>query len=149
MTCYTRWPRYVDLNSDAWYPEPVLVSAPFCTMSEPESMSESHLSVTFITAGIVWSCQSTLFRAMLIIARIARDQARATLVRATLSETILECTLKAGIVRDYVRATLVRATSVSLGLLDQIRAAFVTVKWGWIPGCVAVPVSWERYISKM
>jgi hypothetical protein len=104
ITWYTRSPGYVDLNRDAWYPEPALVSAAFCTLSEPESMSESHLSVTFIAAGIVRSCQSALVRAMLIRARIVRDHVRATLVRATLSEpelseTISEHTFIAGIVR--------------------------------------------------
>jgi hypothetical protein len=70
-------------------------------------MSESHLSVTFIAAGIVRSCQSTLVRAMLIRAGIVRDHVRATPVRATLlelelAETIAEHTFIAGIFRNYV-----------------------------------------------
>jgi len=152
VTWYTRWPKYVDLNRDAWYPEPALVSAAFCTLSEPESMSESHMSVTFIAAGIVRSCQSTLVRAMLIRAGIVRDHVRATLVKATLSEpelseTISECTFIARIVRHYFRATLVRAKLIRPGLSDHIWIPPVTVEWRWIPGSIAVPISWERYWS--
>jgi len=74
-------------------------------------MSESHLSVTFIAAGIVRSCQSALVRAMFIRARIVRalvrdlvrDHVRAALVRAT-----------------HVKATLVRATLVRANLLSHI-----------------------------
>jgi hypothetical protein len=126
ITWYTSSPRYLDLNRDVWYPEPTLFSAAFCTWSQPESMSESPLSVTFIAAAIVRSCQSALIRAMLIRAGIVRDHVRATLVRATLSEpelseAISDCTFIAEIVRDYVRATPVRATLIRLGLSDHIR----------------------------
>ena len=158
---YTRWPGYVDLDRDALYPEPAHFSAAFCTLEEPESMSEWHLSVTFFAAGILRSCQSALVRAMLMRAGIVRDYVwatlirathfRATLVRATLSEprmsqTISDHTFIARIVRDYVRATLVRATlvratSIRPGLSDHIRATLVTVGWWWISGSVALPVS--------
>jgi len=157
ITWYTRWPRYVDLNRDAWYVEPALVGAAFCTLLEPESMSESHLSVTFIAAGIVRSCQSTLVRAMLFGARIVWDHARATLVRATLVtgsllepklwETVSEHTFIAGIIRDNVQATLNKATLIWPGLLDHSRAAHLTVEWRWLPGSVAWSISWVRYRS--
>jgi len=58
-------------------------------------MSESNLSVTFITAGTVRSCQRALIRVMFIRAGIVRDLVR-DLVRAA-----------------HVRATLVRANSLS------------------------------------
>jgi len=159
---YSRLPGYVYPNRDAWYPEPALISAAFCTVSEPESISESHLSVTFLAAGIARSCQSACVRTMLIRTGIVRDHVRGTLawatvvrhtvVRATLSgpelsEIISEHTFIAGNVRDYLSAILVRATLIRPGLSDHIRAALDTVEWWWIPGSVAEPISWERYRS--
>jgi len=64
-------------------------------------MSESHLSVTFIAAGTVRSCQSALVRAMFIRAGIVRDLVR-------------------DLVRDHVRAAHVRATLVRANLLSHI-----------------------------
>jgi len=154
---HTRWPRYVDLIRDACYAEPALIGAAFRTFSEPESMSVSHLSFTFIPAGIFQSCQSTAVLAMWIRAGIVRDYVRAMLVRAThvrvtlsvpeLSETISEGTFISQIVRDCVTATLVSATLIRPGLSDHIIAALVMVEWRWIPGSVALPSSWARYRS--
>jgi hypothetical protein len=81
------------------YPVPPL--APWQSQSEPESMSESHLTVTFMAAGTVRSCQSALVRAMFIRARIVRDLVR-------------------DLVRDHVRAAHVRATLVRANLLSHI-----------------------------
>jgi len=64
-------------------------------------MSESHLSVTFIPASIVRSCQSTHVRAMLIRAGIVRDRFRDP-------------------VREYVWAPHVRAPLVSKKLLSHV-----------------------------
>jgi len=86
-------------------------------------MTELHLSVIFVAARIVRSCQSTLVRAMLIGAVIVRDHVRATPVRATsvqatvseleYSETMTKRTFIAGIIWDHGRATLVTAPELS------------------------------------
>jgi hypothetical protein len=86
---------YVDLNQDSYYPVPPL--APCQSQSEPESMSELHMSVTFPAAGIVRSYQSAVIRAMFNRAGIVRDR-----------------------VRDHVRAAYVTATLVRANLLRHI-----------------------------
>ena len=55
---YTRSTGYVNHDRDAWYP--VLPLASCQSQSGPESISESHLSVTFITARILSLCYSIL-----------------------------------------------------------------------------------------
>jgi len=98
------WPiEYVDHNRDTRYPvQPV---APCQSQSEPESMSESHLSVTFIAAWIVRWCQSALTIAMFIGAQIVRDLVRDHVRTALVSATHVKPTL--------VRAKLVRANVLS------------------------------------
>jgi hypothetical protein len=86
---------YVDPNQDSYYPVPPL--APCQSQSEPESMSESHMSVTFPAAGIVRSYQSAVVRAMFNRAGIVTDR-----------------------VRDHVRAAYVTATLVRANLLRHI-----------------------------
>jgi len=109
ITWYTTSIGYVDLNRDARYPVPSL--APCQSQSEPESMSESHLSVTFITAGIVRSWQRALVRAISIGAGIVRD-----LVRDLVRDHV-----RAALVRSrHVKATLVKATLVRSNLLSHI-----------------------------
>jgi len=102
-------------------------------------MSEVHLSVTFIAAGIVRSCQSALVRVMFIRvmcirAGIVRDLVR-DLVRDGLVRAIF---IGAGIVRDYVRAHFhsrdyqgLCQSHINLTMIvrDHIRAALVTVEW--------------------
>jgi len=70
-------------------------------------MSESHLSVTFIAARTVRSCQSALVRAMFIRAGIVR----AMFIRAGIVRDL---------VRDHLRAAHVRATLVRANLLSHI-----------------------------
>jgi len=96
ITWYSRNIGNDDPNRAAWYSVQFL--APCQSQSEPESMSESHVSVTFIASWIVRSCESALVRAMFIWAVIVRD-----LVRE--------------LVRDYVRAAHVRATPVKATLV--------------------------------
>jgi hypothetical protein len=111
-------------------------------------MSESHLSVTFIAARTVRSCQSALIRAMFIGAGIVRamfiragivrdlvrDHVKAALVRATLVRATF---IRAGIVRDYVRAHFYSRDYQGLCqshinqtpiVRDHIRAAHATVE---------------------
>jgi len=74
-------------------------------------MSESHLSVTFIAAGTVRSCQSALVRAMFIRAGIVR----AMFIRAGIVRDLVR-----DLVRDHLRAAHVRATLVRANLLSHI-----------------------------
>jgi len=74
-------------------------------------MSESHLSVTFIAAGTVRSCQSAPARAMFIRA----GNVRAMFIRAGSVRDVVR-----DVVRDHVRAAHVRATLVRANLLSHI-----------------------------
>jgi len=75
--------------------------------------TESHLSVTFIAAGIVRSCYRALVRAMFIRAGIVRD-----LVRE--------------LVRDHVRAAHVKATLVRANLLRHIIYSLIHKVKDWL-----------------
>jgi len=123
---------YVDLNRDVRHSLSPL--APCQSQSKPESMPELHLSVIFIIAKVVRSCQSALLRAMFIrpgivrylVTDLVRDHVIAALARATLVKaTLIRATLAKAIL---VRATLVRATLVRANLLSHITYSLST-KW--------------------
>ena len=69
-------------------------------------MSESHLTATFIAAGIVRSYQCALVRGMFIRAWIVRNLVR-------------------DLVRDHATAAHVRATHVRANLLRHIINSFI------------------------
>jgi len=118
ITWYTRSIEYVDLNRAAWYPVPPF--APCQSQSEPDSMSESHLLVTFIAAGIVRSYHSALVSAMFIGAGIVRDLV-GDLVRDLVRDHVRAVLVRA----KHVKATLVRATLVRANLLSHMTYSLI------------------------
>jgi len=105
----TGWIRYAIHKTDAWYQAPQLTS--WYSQIELETMSNSHLSVTIITAGIVRSCQRVLVTAMISRAGIVRHLVR-DLVRDHVWGALVRAT--------PVKVTLVRATLIRANLLAHI-----------------------------